>query len=58
MRLRRITEELEELSDIEELLLFYHNAMKPGREISKRNNIQERLYQILNLSEFVPKKIG
>jgi hypothetical protein len=32
--------------------------MKPGRKISKKNDTQERLYQILNLGEFAPEEIG
>jgi len=49
---------IEELSDIEELLLFYPNIMKPVRKLSKKEDIQEKLYQILNLGEFAPKEIG
>jgi len=46
------------LSYIKGILLFYPDTMKPVRKLSKRDDIQERLYQILNLGEFVPKQIG
>jgi len=48
----------DKLSDIEEILLFYPDTMKPLRKLSKRDDIQEKLYQILNLGEFSPEKIG
>ena len=55
MSLEKITDKL---SDIEETLLFYPDTMKPVRKLSKRDDIQEKLYQILNLGEFSPEKIG
>jgi len=55
MSLERI---IQELSDIEELLLFYPDIMKPVRKLSKRDDIQDKFYQILNLDEFAPEKIG
>lgn len=48
----------EKLSDIKEILLFYPNTMKPDRKLSKKDDVQEKLYQILNLAEFAPKKLG
>lgn len=44
--------------DIKKILLFYPGTMKPVRKLSKRDDIQERLYQILNLAEFIPEEIG
>jgi hypothetical protein len=32
--------------------------MKPVRKLSKKDNVQEKLYQILNLGEFSPEEIG
>ena len=48
----------DKLSDIKEILLFYPSTMKPVRKLSKRDDIQEKLYQILNLGEFSPEKLG
>jgi len=48
----------DKLSDIKEILLFYPDTMKPGRKLSRRVDIQEKLYQILNLGEFSPEEIG
>jgi len=48
----------DKLSDIEETLLFYPDTMKPVRKLSKKDDIQEKLYQILNLGEFNPEEIG
>ena len=48
----------DKLSDIKEIPLFYPDTMKPVRKLSNRNDIQERLYQILNLGDFAPKEIG
>jgi len=48
----------DKLSDIEETLLFYPDTMKPVRKLSKKDDIQEKLYQVLNLGEFSPEKIG
>ena len=48
----------DKLSDIEETLLFYPDTMKSLRNLSKRDDIQEKLYQILNLDEFSPEEIG
>jgi len=48
----------DKLSDIKEILLFYPDTMKPVRKLSKRDDIQEKLYQILNLKEFAPEEIG
>lgn len=55
MSLERI---IEELSDIEKLLLFYPDIMKSVRKLSKRDDIQDKFYQILNLGEFAPEEIG
>ena len=49
---------IKELSDIKEILLFYPDTMKPERKISKSNDTQQRLYQILNLNEFALERIG
>lgn len=46
------------LSDIEKTLFVYPDTMKPVRKLSKEDDIQEELYQILNLGEFSPEKIG
>jgi len=48
----------DKLSDIKEILLFYPDTMKPDRKLSRRDDVQEKLYQILNLAEFAPKEIG
>jgi len=48
----------DKLSDIKEILLFYPSTMKSVRKLSKRDDIQEKLYQILNLGEFSPKRLG
>jgi len=48
----------DKLSDIEEILLFYPDTMKPVRKLSRKDDIQEKLYQILNLGEFNPEEIG
>jgi len=48
----------DKLSDIKEILLFYPGTMKPDRKLSRRDDVQEKLYQILNLAEFSPEKIG
>ncbi|GAH57549.1 unnamed protein product [marine sediment metagenome] len=48
----------DKLSDIEEILLFYPDTMKPVRKLSRKDDIQEKLYQILNLGEFSPEEIG
>ena len=37
---------------------FCPDMMKPVRTLSKRDDIQEKLYQILDLDEFAPKEIG
>jgi len=55
MSLDRIADKL---SDIKEILLFYPGTMKPDRKLSRRDDVQEKLYQILNLAEFAPEKIG
>jgi hypothetical protein len=48
----------DKLSNIEENLLFYPDTMKPVRKLSKKDDIQEKLYHILNPGEFSPEKIG
>lgn len=48
----------DKLSDIKEILLFYPDTMKPDRKLSKRDDIQEKLYQILNPAKFAPKEMG
>jgi transposase len=55
MSLEEITDKL---SDIKESLLFYPDTMKPIRKLSKRDDVQQRLHQILGLGEFAPKEIG
>jgi len=39
----------DKLSDIKETLLFYPDTTKPARKLSKKDDIQEKLYQIVNL---------
>ena len=48
----------DKLSDIKETFLFYPDTMKPVKNLSKRDDIQDKLYQILNLGEVTPEKIG
>jgi hypothetical protein len=46
---------LDTLSDVREILLLYPDKLKPIRDLSKRNNVQKRFYDILELDKFAPK---
>ncbi len=48
----------DKLSDIKEILLFYPYTTKLSSKLSRRDDIQEKLYQILNLGEFTSEEIG
>jgi len=44
------------LERIKEVILFYPQRMKAAKKISRRNEMQQRIYDVLNLKRYAPNE--